>query len=467
MSFASAALAGDREVLGFSSDGRFVAYTESVFTTCTLYACDLIDDECTKSSEKRDDPKAACEAVKRSSAELLQSAKIGQGLGEKIEVKEAKGKKGESVWKVGDCEAAIASVDKPSRNLSDNLELFYDVTLTWRCGASRRVLKKWSNHSRVARLQGASRIGAWLVLFTSEAILGVRELPPGKKSAPEIIGFSGDASAFGWWVKSTLPDGQARAELKVVSTRDGAVLASETETGKGGEAEVLAALKVRVAPKLGKLGLGDDPGAELYTSGSAKKTTFKIDGAAYTLGIETKLDRAEITLAPSTCVTRKLAVLTGGSAWALSAARLAKDKQTLAVLVKYSREQNGREDRELGVGVTSIAPKPAVLTSLKVCLAAAQDDPTCQAPLEGRMTRFGRVAVTTTWDATDCAHDDALALRWFANGKPWLDEPINLGTGDGRDVKVSPSLDEMGSWELRITRGAEVLKSVKFVVEHN
>ena len=71
-------------------------------------------------------------------------------------------------------------------------------------------------------------------------------------------------------------DGATVPVLEVFSTRDGGSLARETQSGKGTDAELLAALSARVEPRVSKLELGGDPGTELYKSGSATKTAFEV-----------------------------------------------------------------------------------------------------------------------------------------------------------------------------------------------
>lgn len=191
----------------------------------------------------------------------------------------------------------------------------------------------------------------------------------GNTAEVELVGFSDDGSAFAWydfgvvdgagWGYANLfviDEKGASLNRKPVATHDG----SAAEGDPPGQAEVLAQLKAKTAAlvKAKKL---TDPGVELYTSGTARSTSFTLGTRPAKLTIKTKpwtdeesgfsgveasvvltLAGKERVLLPPTKV---------GASINLSSVRVSKGGTSLAVVMKYDAVNGfeGADRRVMGV----------------------------------------------------------------------------------------------------------------------
>jgi predicted secreted protein len=168
----------------------------------------------------------------------------------------------------------------------------------------------------------------------------------GDKAELQVVGFSEDASAFAYLTYG-IEDGSgfSYAELVVLSTRSGKKLAPPSAERRQEEGSALDALKAQVAPKLADLKLGQDPGVELYRSGTATKTSFTVAGKTYTLTLlrtvgdvgegGDRKDRFALKLEGGG-KRRVLATGGGGFDYALNSVRLSADGKAAAVFLRHS-----------------------------------------------------------------------------------------------------------------------------------
>jgi len=248
------------------------------------------------------------------------------------------------------------------------------------CGGEKeRMILSEKRSSFSVRINEARVAGDRLVLFpsttyqdfeepgSSTGVIGIiidQALPAGVKLDMEVLGFSDDDNYFGYWLSGA--DARVkknRAELHVFSTSNGEKVLKESETGpvNSDPKAVLAKLKERMKGKLGELKLGNDPGAEMYKSGTATKTAFKVAGIGeYQLRLKTDKPAGRID-EPTELILRRpnkteiiLFQSPVGFRYSLNTVRLSKSGGSLAVVLKYSLIEQGFEDRAYAVGLAPI-----------------------------------------------------------------------------------------------------------------
>ncbi len=191
----------------------------------------------------------------------------------------------------------------------------------------------------------------------------------GNTAEVEVVGFSDDGSLFAWYDFGIVDGaGFGYANLFVIDEKGASpnrkpAVAHDGSAAEGeppSEAVVLAQLKAKTAAvvKAKKL---TDPGVELYTSGTARSTSFTVGNRPAKLTIKTKpwtddesgfsgveasvvltIQGKERVLLPPTKV---------GASINLSSVRLSKGGTSLAVIVKYDSVTGfeGADRRVLGV----------------------------------------------------------------------------------------------------------------------
>jgi predicted secreted protein len=172
----------------------------------------------------------------------------------------------------------------------------------------------------------------------------------GDKDEIQVIGFSEDATAFAY-ITFGVHDGSGfpHAELHVVSTLTGKAndkLATKVELEEGGEAQVaLGKLKASIAKTLAAEKLGKDPGAELYKSGTAVKTTFTAAGKPVDVHVDVQKGSVDDNGIPKDRVAvrleragKKATLLVGGGGYdySLNSVRLSADGRSVVVMLKHS-----------------------------------------------------------------------------------------------------------------------------------
>jgi hypothetical protein len=256
--------------------------------------------------------------------------------------------------------------------------------INWNVGIScgnekeRLVLPQERSNFSVS-IKEARIVGDRLVLFpattyqdfeepgSSTGVIGIvidQALPVGVKLDIEVLGFSDDEKYFGYWLSGA--DARAkksRAEFHLLSTNGGEKVLKESETGPADSdpKAVLAKLKERMKGKLGELKLGNDPGAEMYKSGTATKTAFKVAGSGEHQ-LLLKVDKTSGGIdEPTELVLRRpdkteinLFQSPVGFRYSLNTVRLSKSKESLAVVLKYSLIEQAFEDRAYAVSFAPI-----------------------------------------------------------------------------------------------------------------
>ena len=175
----------------------------------------------------------------------------------------------------------------------------------------------------------------------------------------EIIGFGADGGTFAFSLYG-IADGTGApyASMEVYSISTGKKLPSSSaeirKYDSGTIESTRAELRAASMRALEALGVGRDPGAELYRTGTATATTFPVGGKTASVRLEVKPKARNEFGRSFDSVTvwiehggRRKALLTSteGSNYALNAVRLAADGKGLAVLVKYSRPGFEGDDR--------------------------------------------------------------------------------------------------------------------------
>jgi hypothetical protein len=293
-----------------------------------------------------------------------------------------------------DAAARITNIDFTFKNKTCRLKLYKKsdqgdnpwgrTMIKWNVGLScgnekeRLVLpEEWSSFS--VSIKEARIVGDRLVLFpattyqdfeepgSSTGVIGIvisQALPEGVKLDMEVLGFSDDEKYFGYWLSGAEARVKKnRAELHVFSTSNGEKVLKESETGpvNSDPKAVLAKLKERMKGKLGELKLGNDPGTEMYKSGTATKTAFKVAGSGeHQLRLKTDKSAGGID-EPTELVLRRpdkteinLFQSPVGFRYSLNTVRLSKSGGSLAVVLKYSLIEQGFEDRAYAVSFAPI-----------------------------------------------------------------------------------------------------------------
>jgi len=176
----------------------------------------------------------------------------------------------------------------------------------------------------------------------------------GIKYSLEMIGFSDDSSLFGYWLSGTNKvTGIPEAVVRIFSVPSGTETFSKTIQGPANSdpQATLMQLKALTKSKLADLKLGNDPGKELYKSGTATSTKFRIDEKTYKVDLSpvTKPDevnapvRIDLTRPDNSVTTLQTA--TTGYNRSLNTIRLSKDNKVIAVITKFSVLGNNGEDR--------------------------------------------------------------------------------------------------------------------------
>ncbi|MBL8939833.1 MAG: DUF2259 domain-containing protein [Archangium sp.] len=205
-------------------------------------------------------------------------------------------------------------------------------------------------------------------LLTTVLLLPVMALA-GNTAEVELVGFSDDGSLFAWydfgvvdgagWGYANLfviDEKGASLSRKPVAAHDGSAAEGEPPT----QAEVLAQLKAKTAAVLKAKKL-TDPGVELYTSGTARSTSFTLANRPAKLTIKTKPwsddesgfsgVEASIVLTIQGKERVLLAPTKVGASINLSSVRLSKAGTSLAVIVKYDSVNGfeGADRRVMGM----------------------------------------------------------------------------------------------------------------------
>ncbi|MBI5542417.1 MAG: DUF2259 domain-containing protein, partial [Deltaproteobacteria bacterium] len=165
------------------------------------------------------------------------------------------------------------------------------------------------------------------------------------------VGFSRDGTVYVYWTYGVFDgSGFSHAELNVVSTLTGRRNEAESRQLILEEASepkaALQRLKAQEARRLKALGFGQDPGTELYRSGTATRTSFTVDGRAARLIVDvhkgqldpetnTAQDRIRVILEMG-AGRQTLHVGSGGWGFSLNSVRLSADHRSLAVLLRHS-----------------------------------------------------------------------------------------------------------------------------------
>ncbi len=197
------------------------------------------------------------------------------------------------------------------------------------------------------------------------SILALSMLAPapagaGDKDELEVVGFSAQAEVFAYFTYG-VEDGSgfSHAELVALSTKTGKKLSPPSAMRRQEQGTALDDLKSQSARRLGELGLGADPGFELYRNGTSTQTSFTIAGKPYTLRLlrtqgapgedGVREDRWALRLdGPGR--SRLLSSGGGGFDFGLNSVRLSADGKALAVFLRYSaRGFEGPNRRYLAV----------------------------------------------------------------------------------------------------------------------
>lgn len=193
---------------------------------------------------------------------------------------------------------------------------------------------------------GPSRIAAALAVSAALFLAAPAQAQPLDKTglAIEVLGFDRDANLFGYWLTGTYRVGDEEhpvAELHVVSTLSdprGASIIDQSEAAQK-DSDTVSSLRAGIEAarraELRRMGLGADPGRELYKSGTATTTQLAVPGAGpLALSVSPRL----ITLvSPDGGVaTQDVNASPDATNWTLSMARLSANGRTLAVITKHS-----------------------------------------------------------------------------------------------------------------------------------
>ena len=246
-------------------------------------------------------------------------------------------------------------------------------------GEQERMILSEKRSSFSVSINEARVVGDRLVLFpsttyqdfeepgSSTGAIGIvikQEPAAGVKLDMEVLGFSDDEKYFSYWLSGA--DARAkksRAEFHLLSTNRGEEVLKESETGPADSdpKAVLAKLKERMKGKLGEFKLGNDPGTEMYKSGTATKTAFKIAGnGEHQLRLKTDKkagnidEQTELVLRRPDKTEINWIYASVGFRYSLNTVRLSKSGGSLAVVLKYSLIEQGFEDRAYAVSFAPI-----------------------------------------------------------------------------------------------------------------
>lgn len=194
-------------------------------------------------------------------------------------------------------------------------------------------------------MKGILALAAAALLLPAAALAG-------DKDEIEVVGFSADDSLFAYYTYGVYDgSGFPHAELHVYSTLTGRKNANESrkvvlEEDVGGKADpALAKVKAEAATRLDALGLGKDPGTEMYRSGTATRTSFTVDGKPVEIRLvvqrgstpdeEVRKDRVSVRVERG---GRRVTLMSGGGGfdYSLNSVRLSQSGKALAVLLKHS-----------------------------------------------------------------------------------------------------------------------------------
>lgn len=191
----------------------------------------------------------------------------------------------------------------------------------------------------------------------------------GNTAEVELVGFSDDGSLFAWYDFGVVDGaGWGYADLFVIDEKGASLNRKPTVAHDGsaaereppGQAEVLAQLKTKTAALLKAKKL-TDPGVELYTSGTARSTSFTLGTRPAKVTIKTKPwsdeesgfsgVEASIVLSVQGKERVMLPPTKVGASINLASVRLSKSGTSLAVVVKYDSVNGfeGADRRVMGV----------------------------------------------------------------------------------------------------------------------
>lgn len=387
---ASAGTTMDYSVIGFSTDGRYVALEVSGMVdglgevVCSVDIYDLEQNQMLPASPR--DTKGggiSCETALKAARSDLRTYNINSTIsGENIGIPLA-GTGGspdasptwvEFTHKGKTCVLSLHENSDKGENPWGITMVRWNIGLSCNGEAERLLLARDSTNFSV-KIEEARIMKDRIVLFTrtshpdfegpgsSPGVVAAslsQAYPEGVKLDMEVLGFSDDEKYFGYWLSGAdVRAKKSRAEFHLVSTNGGEEVLKESETGSSDTdpREILAKLKKRLKAKLAELKLGNDPGAEMYKSGTATKTTFNIAGSGkhqLRLKINEMTGRTELVLRIPDKTEFGLLDSSTGFRYSLNTVRLSKSGESLAVVLKYSLIEGGMEDRAYAVSFAPI-----------------------------------------------------------------------------------------------------------------